>query len=177
MSRSAKLLAGVLLIVFILACNTLTQPIRDVQQVAGTVESVASQMPLATLQAIATSLPVETLQAIPSALPTELSGLENAANPQDKPLEEWKDIPIPSSAIAGNESPGIYSFTAKATVQELFDYYKKAMADNKWNEIFSMPDTGSGALLTYEKDGYSSTITITADPNNNGQVLVFLTYQ
>ena len=177
MTRSVKLLFGVVVVIFILACNAVTQPIRDAQDAVGTVQSVASQMPLETLQAIATSIPVETLVAIPSALPTEFSDFGNTVNPQDKPLEEWKGIPVPPSAIAGNESPGIYSFTAKATVQELFDFYKKGMADKGWTEVFSMPDTGSGALLTYEKDGFSSTITIAADPTNEGTVLVFLTYQ
>lgn len=177
MSRSFKLLSGVLLIVFMLACNAVMQPIQDAQDTVSTVQSVASTMPLETLQALATSIPVETLVAIPSALPTEFSDFGNAANPQDKPLEEWKGIPIPPSAIAGNESPGIYSFSAKATIQEVLDFYKKAMADKGWNELFAMPDTGSGALLTYEKGGNTSTVTITVDPNNAGQVLVFVTFQ
>ena len=38
----------------------------------------------------------------------------------------------------------------------------------------SMPETGSGALLTYEKDSRMVTVTITADGTGS---LVFLTYQ
>jgi hypothetical protein len=56
----------------------------------------------------------------------------------------------------------------------VFDYYKAEMTSLGWNEFFSMPETGSGALLTYEKDSHMVTVTITTD---GAGALVFLTYQ
>jgi hypothetical protein len=98
----------------------------------------------------------------------------NAMDPQGAPLPEWNGIPIISSATSGEETGGIYSFKADATVSEAFDYYKTEMVNLGWTEFFSMPETGSGALLTFEKDSRLATITISS---NGDGILVFLTYQ
>lgn len=43
-----------------------------------------------------------------------------------------------------------------------------------WTGFFAVADTGSGALLSYEKDERLVTITITVDADGS---LVFLAYQ
>lgn len=170
MSRISRVLLLLFLVVFALACNFVTQPFNDAQQAVETVQSLATAMPFETLQALPSAIPVETLEAIPSMMPD----VDNAVNPQGEPLDEWNGIPIMPSATAGNESTGIYSFKADGTVTDAFDYYKAEMETLGWTEFFVMPDTGSGALLTYEKEDRLVTITITADGDG---VLVFLTYQ
>lgn len=166
MSRISRVLLLVLLIVFMLACNFVTRPLNQAQDAVETVQSLA------------TAIPLETLQAFPSAIPnidpSAIPNLENMADPQSEPLSEWNGIPIMPAATAGDESTGIYSYKADATVTEVFDYYKAEMVAQGWTEFFSMPDTGSGALMTFEKDDHLATITITSEGNG---VLVFLTYQ
>ena len=115
MSRLSKFLLLLTLIVFILACNTVTKPITDVQNGVSTVQSVASSMPIETLQALATNLPVSTLEAVGSAMPD----IGDMMNPQGTPVTDWNGIPVMKQATAGQEFPDAksYSFKATATVQ------------------------------------------------------------
>lgn len=172
MSRLSKLMLLLVLTLFVLACNTVTQPFRDAQDAVSTVQSIATAMPLETLQSLATSIPVETLQALPSAMPE----LDNIVNPQGEPLTEWKGIPVMPEATSGEETGDVYSFKADATVKEVFDYYEAEMEKLGWKEIFTMPDAGGSAILSLEKDGSFVSVTITADPVDGG-VLVLLTSQ
>ena len=57
MSRLTKSISLTILILFILACNTVTQPIQDVQNLAGTAESFATALPIETLKAVASQIP------------------------------------------------------------------------------------------------------------------------
>ncbi len=50
MSRLSKFLLVTLVVVFMLACNLVTQPIKDAQNLAGTAQSLATAMPIQTLQ-------------------------------------------------------------------------------------------------------------------------------
>src|SRR5215216_6223535 len=92
MTRLTKFLSLTILVLFILACNTVTQPINEVQNLAGTAESFATAMPIETLKAMASEIPVSTLEALPSAMPD----FEGFFNPEGTPVSEWKGIPIMS---------------------------------------------------------------------------------
>ena len=74
MSRVSKILMVSGGVLFVLACNFVTQPVKDVQNLAGTAQSIASAIPIETLQAlpsaIASVIPAETLEALPSSAPT-----------------------------------------------------------------------------------------------------------
>jgi len=156
---------------FVLACSLVTRPIDQAQQAVETVQSLATAMPIETLQAIPSAMP-----DLPNIeIPTGMPDIGDVTNPQDEPLSEWNGIPVFPSATAGGESSGMYSYKATAEVTEVVDYYKSEMTKFGWNEFFVMPDTGSGALLTYEKDGRTATITITS--TGDGEVLVFLVNQ
>ena len=168
MSRVLKALLFLFAGVFVLACNLVTRPINQAQEAVETVQSLA------------TAIPIETLQAFPSAMPdiempTGMPDLGNVTNPQDEPLTEWNGIPVFPSATTGGESSGMYSYKAAAEATEVVDYYKSVMIKLGWNELFGIPDTGSGALLNYDKDGQAAIITITT--TGEGEVLVFLVNQ
>jgi hypothetical protein len=102
MSRLNKIVSITILVLFVLACNFVTGPIKDVQNVAGTAQSIASSLPVETLQALASQVPVETIQALASkvspetaqALQTTVSNFGDLFNPQGTPVEVWRDIPI-----------------------------------------------------------------------------------
>ena len=102
MSRISKVLLLFVLIVFALACNFVTQPIDDVQDLAGTAEAIATSFPLETLQALPSALPLETIQA---GIPTDFPDLDefNYFNPEGTPLSEWNEIPIMPQATSGEE--------------------------------------------------------------------------
>jgi hypothetical protein len=170
MSRLTKFLSLSVLILFILACSTVTQPIKDVQEIAGTAKSFATSMPVETLKALASQIPASTLQALPSALPD----LQGYLNPQGTPVSEWNGIPIMSQATAGQEftDTHTYSFKANATVKEVEDFYNAKLPDLGWSSFFSMPGSESGAVLVFNKDSSVLTITITA---SEGSVVAILT--
>lgn len=183
MSSVSKTLMVSVVILFVLACNFVTQPVRDVQNLAGTAEAIGSAIPIETLQAlpsaIASMIPAETLQALPSAAPTIealATQFGNALDPQGAPAQEWKGIPIMPQATAGQEftenGTNIYSFKASATAQEVQDFYKDKMTALGWNQSFSMPGGSEGGFMAFQKDSSFLTIVITSSDN---AVVVLLT--
>ena len=171
MSRPSKYLLLLTVIVFILACNTVTQPVRDAQEVVETVQSFATAMPLETIQSFATNMPVATLQAVSSAMPN----FGDMFNPQGEPVAEWNGIPVMPQATAGQEfaDTQTYSYKANATVKEAQDFYNDAMGKAGWSPMISMPGDANGALLVFQKDGKLATITVTAQDN---AIIVLLTF-
>jgi hypothetical protein len=174
MSRLSKFLFGFVLIVFLLACNFVTQPIRDVQDIAGTAQNFAE-----TAQALGTAIPAGTLQALPSLAPTiealasALPDFEPLFNPQGTPVAIWNEIPIMPQATAGQEVDATnYSFKATATVQEAQDFYNTQLPGLGWNSTFNVPVEDSGGLLVFQKESKILTITITGAES---EVVVILT--
>jgi hypothetical protein len=181
MSRLNKIVSITILVLFVLACNFVTGPIKDVQNVAGTAQSIASSLPVETLQALASQVPVETIQALASqvspetaqALQTTVSNFGDLFNPQGTPVEVWRDIPIMPQATAGQESDANnYSFKTGSTLQEVQDYYKAQLKELGWNETFSMPADANGAVMIFSKDSSILTITLASI---EGSTVVILT--
>lgn len=170
MSRLTKYLSLSVLILFILACSTVTQPFKDAQNLAGTAQSFATTLPVETLKAFATQIPVTTLEALPSKMPD----FEGYFNPQGTPASEWKGIPIMPQATAGQEftATSTYSFKADATVKEIQDFYNAQLVEQGWSSLFSMPGDSNGAIIAFQKDSSVLTITIV---DSNGSIVVVLT--
>jgi hypothetical protein len=181
MSRLSKFLSLTIVIVFLLACNFVTQPIQDAQNLAETAQSVATLIPIETLQAlpsaIASVIPEETLQALPSAIPSLEALATNVGNmfdPQGTPVQEWNGIPIMPQATAGQEfsENSSYSFKFTGTTQEVQDFYVDQLTPLGWSQPFSFPVEAEGGILTFGKDDTTLLITITA---SEGTVVVLLT--
>jgi len=170
MSRLSKFLSLTILILFILACSTVTQPIKDVQNIAGTAESFATAMPVETLKALASQIPLSTLEALPSAMPE----VQAYINPQGTPVSEWNGIPIMSQATAGQEftDTHTYSFKVDAAVKDAQDFYKTELPKLGWSSSFSMPNMGNASIEAFQKDNDVLTVTII---DVNGSVVVILT--
>ena len=170
MSRLSKYLMLFILIVFVLACSTVTQPIEDAQNLAATAQSFATALPIETLKAFASQVPVETLQALPSKMPD----FEGYVNPQGTPVSEWKGIPIMPQATAGEEftDTPTYSFKADASVKEAQDFYNTQLVDLGWTSLFAMPGDAKGAIQAFQKDNNVLTVTIT---DADDSVVVILT--
>jgi hypothetical protein len=184
MSRLPKILSLSLVIVFLLACNFVTQPVQDAQNLAGTVQAIGTTIPIETLQALptvfASAVPAETLQALPSAVPT-LEALASALpdfgsmfDPQGTPVQEWRGVPVMPQATAGQEfaENNTYSFRATGTVQEVQDFYNEQLTSLGWNQPLSFPLEEAGGIMVFQNDTNTLTITITA---SDGSVVVILT--
>jgi hypothetical protein len=180
MSRLSKFLFVSVLVVFILACNFVTEPINDAQNLAKTAQALGTAIPIETLQALGSAIPAETLQALPSAVPTlealasALPDVSNMFNPQGTPVQEWKGIPIMPQATAGQEfsENNSYSFRANVTAKEVQDFYNEQLTALGWTQPFSFPVEEGGGLLTFQKDDSSLLITITS---SEGSTVVLLT--
>ena len=181
MSRLSKILSLTLVLIFLLACNFVTQPLNDAQDLAKTAQAVASSIPLETLQAlpsaIASVIPEETLQALPSAVPSLEAFATNIGNmfdPQGTPVQEWNGIPIMPQATAGQEfsENSSYSFRFTGTTQEVQDFYNEQLTALGWSQPFSFPVEAEGGILTFQKENSTLLVTITA---SEGSVVVLLT--
>lgn len=165
MSRLSKILLLTIVIAFLLACNFVTQPLRDAQDLAETAQSVTTLIPVETLQALPSLIPEETLQALPSALPTVealATDFGNTLDPQGAPVQEWRGIPIMPQATAGEEfsESNTYSFKVNASAQEVQEFYNQELSALGWNQPFEIPLEADGGLLLFEKDGSGLTILI-----------------
>ena len=176
MSRMSKILALMIVLVFLLACNFVTEPLRNGQNLVETAQSAATLLPVETLQALASAIPAETLQALPSAIPTFewlATQVGNYFNPQGTPVQEWRGIPIMPQATAGQEfsDTDTYSFKASTTVQEAQNFYNTQLTALGWNQPLDIPLEAEGGIMVFEKDGTNLTITITS---LEGSVVVLL---
>ena len=183
MSRRTKIISLAVLVLFLLACNAVTQPFNQARDLAGTAQSIATAMPIQTLQSLATQIstqvPSGTLEALPSMMPSleaigsQIPDLGNFFNPQGTPVSEWKGIPIMTQATAGQEfaESSIYSYKVDATIEEIQQYYKTELENLGWKSFFNMPSSDSGTVQVYQKDGSILTITIV---DTDGNVVVML---
>ena len=177
MSRLSKILLVSTVVAFVLACNFVTQPINDAQNLAQTAQALGTAIPIETLQALPSLIPAETLQALPSTIPTiEALATEFGGffNPQGTPVQEWNGIPIMAQATAGQEFPdnNTYSFKASVTTKEVQDFYTEQLTALGWNQPFSFPVEAEGGIIVFQKDSNVLTITIAA---SEGSVAVVLT--
>jgi hypothetical protein len=180
MSRSSKFLTLAMVIGFLLACNVVTQPLKDTQNLAETAQAIGSSIPMETLQALPSAIPQGTLEALPSLVPsleamaTNMPDLGNMMNPQGTPVQVWKEIPVMPQATAGQEFPesNIYSFKANVTAQEVQDFYNEKLTALGWSQPFSGTGGGDVGILFYQKGSNSLTITIMG---SEGTAVVILT--
>ena len=177
MSRLSKFLMVSAVVVFVLACNFVTQPVKDVQNLAGTAQAIGSAIPIQTLQALPSVLPMQTLEALPSVAPTIealATDFGDFLNPQGTPVQEWKGVPIMPQATAGQEfsERNTYSFKAPVTTKEVQDFYNQKLTALGWTQTFSFPGGSDAGLIGFQKD--TNTLTITITPSE-GSVVVLLT--
>jgi hypothetical protein len=179
MSRLSKVLSLTIVIAFLLACNFVTQPFRDAQNLAETAQSVTTLIPMETLQALPSVLPSiipeETLQALPSAIPSVealATNIANSLDPQGTPVQEWRGIPIMPQATAGEEfsASNTYSFRVNATAAEVQEFYNNELTALGWTQPFEVPLEADGGLLLFEKD--SSGLTILMVPSEDSMVVL-----
>src|SRR5215216_2978422 len=183
MSRLSKILSLIVVLVFLLACNMVTQPLNDAQNLAQTAQAVASSIPLETLQAlpsaIASVISQETLQALPSAIPTlealasSMPDIGNMLDPQGIPVQEWRGIPVMPQATAGQEfsENNTYSFKANITAKDVQDFYNQKLTALGWSQPFNAPFETDGGLMLFQKDQNALAVTVIA---SEGAVTVLL---
>jgi hypothetical protein len=179
MSRAFKYLTLALLVLFVLACNAVTQPFNQVQGIAETAQSMATALPVQTLQAFASQIPEGTIEALPSLAPTleafasQLPDFGDWFNPQGTPVSEWNGIPVMPQAVTGQEfaDNNTYSFRVEATIEEARAFYDAQLPSLGWTSFFNMPADANGSVQVFQKDDNILTITMA---EVEGSVVVIL---
>src|SRR5215210_2028097 len=177
MSRLSKILMVFVVVLFVLACDFVTRPISDVQNLAQTAQALGTLIPIETLQALPSLIPAETLQALPSAAPTFealATQFGNMFDPQGTPVQEWNGLPIMPQATAGQEfsANNSYSFRANGTTADVQSFYTQQLTTLGWSQPFNFPVEAEGGIMTFQKDSSTLVITMTA---SEGSVVVLLT--
>lgn len=163
MPRMRLLLLLIPVLAFVLACQAITQPFNEIQDVAGTAESLATEaieistqtVPLSTLSSAATEF------AGTEEPPVTTEGTANPGDlldPQGVPVATWKEIPIMPEAVAGAESQGMYSFRVNASLKQVHDFYAAALPPLGWSGLFAGQEL---PIEVYSNENQVLTITIT----------------
>ena len=104
----------------------------------------------------------ETLPELSSSAPPATPDARNTLQPQETPAHEWRGIPIPPGALAGQEfsEDNAYSFKTNLTASEVQDFYLEAMTQLGWSQPFNTPFDADGGRMTFRKENSSLTITV-----------------
>jgi hypothetical protein len=155
-SRIARY-ALILVVLLGLSCNLITQPISDVQNLAGTAQSLGSQAPdFATMMANSTGMP-----SIPGMPDTSA-----CLNVTGTPSATWNDVPIMTDATAGKEAgSGLYCYTTPSAAADVKTFYDDKLAALGWTSSFAAPAMGDFGVLTYSKDPHTLLISIVRNDN------------
>ncbi len=159
MSRMRVLLLLTPGLLLVLACQAISSPINEIQNVAGTAESIATKAIEMSTQA-ATVYPAtdEAPAGSTPFIPDGTSIPSGLFDPQGVPAATWKGIPVMPEALAGEEVQGLYSFRVEASLKEIHDFYAAALPSLGWSSLFA----GEGMPIeVYTKDNQTLTITIT----------------
>ncbi|MBN1452519.1 MAG: hypothetical protein JW963_16000 [Anaerolineales bacterium] len=171
MSRLFKSLLVSALVLLILACNIITSPINDIENVASTAEAFASEMPFETVQALASVIPVQTIEALPSAIPD----VGNYFDPSGTPVDQWNGIPVMPEATVGEEfGESTYSYTVPASATDVQAFYTQKMGELGWTSPFGFQASEEGGILFFQSESEFLTITIVPDQNGSNSVDVIL---
>ena len=136
-------------------------------------------VPTATSLPTLTSTPEPTITPAPTkeptqtpVPPTETPSAPVLTMPTGKPVANWEGIPVMPNAIAGDGDSKGYTFTIKATPDEVQKFYEKAMAKLGWNMFASGQGTTSAILLIFLKDTDTASVSIIPQPDGVMYVLL-----
>ncbi len=153
MSRLFKVSMFAMVLVFLLACSLVTNPINDVKNTASTAQAIVTDV-----SNLATTIPFSTLEALPS----EIAQIGNYFDPQGTPVSEWNGIPIMPQATAGQEfDANNYSFKFTGTAKDASDFYNSNLGNAGWSPMVTTSDE-QGALLVYSQGDKFLTVTVSS---------------
>ncbi len=144
MSRPSKFLVLTIVVIFLLACGSVSQPLQNPENQTATAQSRG----------------VETFKAYATSMPE----VDNVFAPEGAPVQEWKGIPVMPQATAGQEfaAKNTYSFQANVTIQEVQDFYSEKLTALGWGQPYEIPSEEDAGLMVFQKESSTLTITITA---------------
>lgn len=134
-----KLIVAVFLLVpGLVACSSFAQP---------------TPTPLPTLTFTPPPTLTATLAPTSTPLPpTETQDAISALAPEGEPALEWQGIPIMPGAIAGDGDEEGYTFTIRATAQDVQAYYERELGKQGWELLAQAEGDNSSLMLIFTND-------------------------
>jgi hypothetical protein len=105
--------------------------------------------------------------------PTKTPSTLGLQMPSGTPVANWEGLPVMPNAIAGDSDATGYSFTVKASTEEIQNFYEKEMPKLGWNTLGIGQGTTNAIILIFMKG--SSTVSVGIIPQSDDLVYVLLT--
>ena len=183
MSNIRKMLIVIPVLLFVLACQLVTQPLKDVESGAATAKAFATQAGgfVTEVQGMATQAQGFATQA--EGVTTQIAPFETMAatefpsglfDPSSPPLKSWKDIPVMPEAVAGDEADGMYAYKLNVASDKVQSFYSTQLPSGGWKQTYNIPTTDGIGISVYSKGSNILTITVS---QVNGYTLVLLSLQ
>lgn len=156
-----KTILFIVLVLALASCNTLAP------------KPTETPVPTETSVPTSTTTPEPTLTPTPTSVPPTETPTEPVLKmPTGKPDSKWEGFPIMPGAIAGEGDSKGYSFTIKASAEEIQNFYEKELNKLGWN-LFANGNGDSGTvLLIFMKGTDTFTVSIIAQPDEIMYVLL-----
>lgn len=136
-------------------------------------QPTATPLPTATeIPATATPAPTTTPKPQPSATASEViepTATENTVDfliPDGEPVEEWEGFPIMPGAIAGKGDSQGYTFTIKATPDEVKAFYQAELGKLDYELFASGGGEGDKMMILFFMKG-SAMLTVSIIPHED----------
>lgn len=144
--------------------------------VSSTPEPTATQNPTLTPAPTSTTAPSvtpEPTQTQTPLPPTPTLDAIAALVPSGVPDAEWNGIPIMPGAIAGQGDSGGYTFTTKATPDEVVSYYELKMGGLGWTALATGGSgLGQNMMIIFNKE--TAVISMSLIPTEDFLIVVFV---
>lgn len=175
--KKNALIAGMILMVSFLISGCGSTP-QASPTVAPTAVPTATSLPTLTSTPRPTETPTPTpvpptQTPLPSPIPpTETPAEPELTMPTGKPAAEWQGIPVMPNAIAGDGDSQGYSFTIKATPDEIQAFYEKEMKKLGWDMFATGQGSTDVKMLMFQKS--SGLVVVSVIPQTDGMVYVLI---
>ena len=153
------------LAIILASCNTfVAQP---------TVTPAPTETPAPTSTNTPEPTPTQTLTPTRTAVPsTETPEEPILPIPSGQPAKEWQGIPVMPKAIAGQGDSKGYTFTVKASAQEIQKFYESQLAKLGWKMFASGKGGTEAVILIFMKQ--AGTLSVSIIPLQDGTMYVLL---
>ena len=158
-------------IILFFLCITLASCSTFVAQPTETPLPTETPVPTSTNTPEPTATPTLTPTRTPVP-PTETPEEPILPIPSGQPAKEWNGIPIMPRAIAGQGDSKGYTFTIKASAQEIQKFYESQLAKQGWQMFASGKGGTDAVILIFMKD--AGTLSVSILPQSDGTMLVLL---
>ena len=134
----------------------------------------ATPVPTATDTPAPTATSTATLVPTPTFTPTETPKPLSDIYPSGEPVEEWNGFPIMPGALTGKADGQGYSFTIRATPEEIEQFYVTELGKLGWQSFASGAKEGGPTVLMMFQKGTDLLTIMMIPTDKEGEMMVVM---